>query len=53
MNVLYFNPSVGTQSLLFINNRGGKSGLHRAGSLLTEGRGDPMESATENIPLSS
>ena len=28
----------------------GKSGLHRAVSLLTAGRGDPTESATENRP---
>jgi len=30
--------------------RGGKSGLQRAGCFLTGRRGDPTDSATENIP---
>ncbi len=29
---------------------GGKSELHRAGRLVTPGRGDPLESATESRP---
>ena len=31
--------------------RRGKSGLHRAGCLITSGGSDPKESATESIPL--
>ena len=30
--------------------RGGKSGLQRAGCFVTRRRGDPTDSATENIP---
>ena len=38
-------------AVLHINYvRGGKSGLQRAGCFLTGRRGDPMDSATENIP---
>jgi len=33
-----------------IADRGGKSGLHRAGWWVTPTGGDPRESATENIP---
>ena len=33
-----------------LRDRGGKSGLHRAGCQLTAGGREPTESAAENIP---
>ena len=39
-----------TTAVIDYSNRGGKSGLHRAGRQVTPGGREPMESATENIP---
>jgi hypothetical protein len=41
----------GVDQAIAASRRGrGKSELHRAVCLVTRGRGDPTESATENIP---
>ena len=37
-------------ALLLLRQKGGKSGLHRAGCQVTPGGREPTESATESVP---